>query len=296
MSRQERGYGAIELGGTKVRCGFFVGETLFAETRIDTGSFDATMAAIEAFFAPSLPLMNALGVASFGPLELSRDSQAYGCLLSTPKPGWSDAPLVPRLSKRFAVPVRIDTDVNAAALAEQKQGAARGRDPVVYITVGTGVGVGVVIQGAPLHGLMHPEFGHLPAPAECAFAGACPFHGRCIEGVASGRALELRTGQRPETLSDDHPIWDLEARYLGHLVASVVLAYAPQRIVIGGGIMQRASLLDRVREQALRWLGGYVPRAELSTSGIRSYVVAPSLGDRAGLLGALLLARSEVSA
>jgi fructokinase len=292
----ERGYGAIELGGTKVRCAFFVGEALFSETRIATTSFDETLAAIETFFAPSAELMHALGVASFGPLELSRESQAYGCLLSTPKPGWSDAPLVPRLLKRFGVPVRIDTDVNAAALAEQHKGAARGRDPVVYITVGTGIGVGVVIGGKPLHGLMHPEFGHLPAPPECDFVGACPFHGRCIEGVASGHALAVRSGLSPELLNDDHPLWDLEARYLGHLVAAVVLAYAPQRIVLGGGLMQRAGLLERVREQVLRSLASYVPRAELSTSGIRGYVVPPSLGDRAGLLGALLLARNEVHA
>jgi fructokinase len=150
------------------------------------------------------------------------------------------------------------------------------------------------MNGAPLHGLMHPEFGHLPAPAECDFAGACRFHGRCLEGVASGSALEARTGQRAELLADDHPVWELEARYLGHLVASVVLAYAPQRIVLGGGIMQRASLLERVRDQVLVLLAGYVPRPELSTSGIRGYVVAPTLGDRAGLMGAFLLARSEV--
>ena len=291
----ERGYGAIELGGTKVRCAFFVGDTLFSETRIDTTSFDETLASIETFFAPSAEHLRAIGVASFGPLELARESHAYGCLLSTPKPGWSDAPLVPRLSKRFGVPVRIDTDVNAAALAEQQRGAGRGRDPLVYITVGTGIGVGVVVQGKPLHGVMHPELGHLPAPPECDFAGACPFHGRCIEGVASGRALEERTGIRAELLSDDHPVWELEARYLGHLVAAVVLAYAPQRIVLGGGIMQRLWLLDRVREHVLRTLAGYVPRAELSTSGIRGYLVPPSLGDRAGLMGALLLARSEAS-
>jgi fructokinase len=282
--------GAIELGGTKVRCAVFDGTDVRAEARLPTTSFHETMAAVEAFFAPHRGTFRALGVASFGPLELS-PGRAHGCLLTTPKPGWSEAPLGPELGRRLGVPMLIDTDVNAAALAEQCMGAAIGMDPCVYVTVGTGIGVGVVVDGAPLHGLMHPELGHLPAPAGCDFAGVCPFHGRCIEGVASGHALAVRTRGAAEQLADDDPVWDLEAHYLAHLVATSVLAYSPQSIVLGGGVMARASLLDKVRSRVLALLGTYVPRAELSAAGIERYIVAPALGDRAGLLGALLLAQ-----
>lgn len=285
------GYGAIELGGTKVRCALFVGGTVREETRLETTSFDATMAGIEAFFAPFRADIVALGVASFGPVELRRIGRSYGCLLATPKPGWSEVPLVPRLAQYFGVPVRIDTDVNAAALAEQRLGAGKGKDPCVYITVGTGIGVGVVVHGAPLHGLMHPELGHIPVPSACDFPGVCPFHGRCIEGVASGKALEARKGLRAAEVSDDDPVWDLEATYLAHLVSTTVLAYAPERIVLGGGVMARNSLLERVREKVLAQLHGYVPRTELTMTGIRGYLVAPGLGDRAGLFGAWLLAQ-----
>jgi fructokinase len=282
--------GAIELGGTKVRCAVFDGTTVRAETRLPTAGFDETMTAVEAFFAPHRGSLSAIGVASFGPLELT-PGRSYGCLLATPKPGWSEAPLLPRLTQRLGVRMHIDTDVNAAALAEQCMGAAIGKDPCVYVTVGTGIGVGVVVDGAPLHGLMHPELGHLPAPAGCDFAGVCPFHGRCIEGVASGRALAVRTAGAAERLADDDPVWDLEAHYLAHLVATIVLAYAPQGIVLGGGVMARASLLPRVRARVAGLLRGYVPRVELSAAGIDEYIAAPGLGDRAGLLGALLLAR-----
>jgi fructokinase len=182
--------GAVELGGSKVLCA--VGEAhdaLAAQVRIPTTTAEETLQAVERFFAPYRDQLRALGIASFGPLELDRGRANWGCLLETPKAGWTGACVAPRLAVRLDVPVNLDTDVNAAALAEQRWGSARGADPCVYITVGTGVGVGVVIGGAPIHGLMHPELGHVRAPDACDFPGLCPFHGRCIEGVASAPAL-----------------------------------------------------------------------------------------------------------
>jgi fructokinase len=290
----DKAYGAIELGGTKVRCAYFVADTVVHEISFPTASFEQTMTDIGAFFTPLRTELSALGVASFGPLEL-RQGGSRGCLLATPKPGWSEAPLLPSLVQMLSLPVFIDTDVNAAALAEQTLGAARERDPCVYITVGTGIGVGVVVHGKPLHGLMHPELGHLPAPDLCDFRGACPFHGRCLEGVASGHALGVRTGGRADALSDDDPLWELEARYLAQLVTTCVLAYAPERVVLGGGVLQRRALYERIRHHVHAQLGNYVPRSELSTSGLRGYLVSPGLGDRAGLLGALLLAQRGLS-
>jgi fructokinase len=268
-------------------------DACLAEERIPTADGRTTLAAIARFFAPYGEQLAALGIASFGPLELDRASPSWGSMLATPKPGWGGAPVAPELARVLGVPVRIDTDVNAAALAEQRWGSGAGADPCVYITVGTGVGVGVVTNGAPLHGLMHPELGHLRAPDLCDFAGACPFHGRCIEGVASAHALRVRTGRDPRELSDRDPVWTLEARYLGHLVAACVLAYAPRRIVLGGGVLERMGLLEGVRVAVAAELAGYVPRGELSQEGLTGYLVAPGLGGRAGLAGAFLLAQEE---
>ncbi len=287
----EPAYGAIELGGSKVLCAVGGGyERIEEELRIETGDADATLVQVEDFFARRGRSLRALGVASFGPLELDRARPGWGGLLATPKAGWSHAPLSRRLADRLGVPVAIDTDVNAAAWAEQQHGAAQITDPFVYITVGTGIGVGVVIHGRPLHGLLHPELGHARALDACTFEGICPFHGRCIEGVASAPALRARTGHDPAALADDDPVWALEARYLAQLVGLCVLAYAPRRIVLGGGVLERTGLLAAVRAEVIRSLADYVPRAELSQAGIEAYLVAPALGTRAGLAGAFLLA------
>ncbi|MFT3922461.1 MAG: ROK family protein [Myxococcales bacterium] len=283
--------GAVELGGSKVLCA--VGrahDEIVAEHRIETRDPSSTLAEVEDFFESYRGRLRAIGIASFGPLELDRAQASWGSLLRTPKAGWSGTPLTSRLAGRFGVPVDIDTDVNAAALAEQRWGAGQGVDPCVYITVGTGVGVGVVIEGRSLQGLMHPELGHVRAADLCSFPGVCPFHGRCIEGVATAPALRARTGIAPEALRDDDPVWMLEAAYLGQLVTLCVLAYSPRRIVLGGGVLERVGLLSRVRAEVLRNLGDYVPRAELSVVGMESFVVAPALGPRAGLAGAFLLA------
>ncbi|MDB4985069.1 MAG: fructokinase [Myxococcaceae bacterium] len=286
--------GALELGGSKALCAVGSASHVVAEARIPTTSPAETLAQVVAFFEAHRPRLTALGVASFGPLELSPAAAQFGALLRTPKPGWSDVPLTGLLARALQVPVRIDTDVNAAALAEEQRGAGQGADPCVYITVGTGIGVGVRIAGRPLHGLLHPELGHLVAPSLCDFEGACPFHGRCLEGVASAHALRARTGKSPAELSDDDPLWELEARYLGHLLSACVLAYAPRRIVLGGGVLARAGLLAQVRTQLVRELAGYLPRHELTQAGVQDYVRAPHFGERAGLVGAFLLGEAAI--
>jgi len=290
----ERRFGALELGGSKALCAVFRGEHVVAERRVPTTCPDETLQAVITFFRDQGAL-DAVGIASFGPLELDRESKNFGAMLRTPKPGWSDVPIAGAIADALRVPVEIDTDVNAAALAEQQRGAGEGADPLVYITVGTGVGVGVRMNGRPLHGLMHPELGHLRVPDFCDFPGSCPFHGRCVEGVASAPALAKRYGKAPAELGDDDAIWALEARYLAHLLATCVLAYAPRCIVLGGGVLERTGLRERVREQLVAQLAGYVPRSALTMEGVAGYVRAPRFEQRAGLIGASLLAAGACS-
>lgn len=285
-------YGAIEGGGSKFVCA--VGRNHaqpMAEARFDTEDPESTLVKVTAFFAPYKHELRALGICNFGPLELNPGAgTAYGSLLETPKPGWSRYALHDALVRALCVPVAIDTDVNGAALAEQRWGALRDADPAVYITVGTGVGVGVVIDGRPLHGLMHPELGHMRA-RDPERVGSCPFHGGCVEGLVSAPALRARTNEPLETLPDEHPIWASAADTLGELVHAIVLAYSPRRIALAGGVLQRAPLLALVRAAVLREVAGYIPRSELSESGIAGYVVGPGLGQRSGLSGAFALAQ-----
>lgn len=285
-------YGAIEIGGSKVLCAIGTARAVERELRVVTREPGATLAEVAAFFAPQRGALAGLGIASFGPLELDPNAAHYGSLLRTPKPGWSEVPIADYFARALALPVAIDTDVNAAALAEQQLGAGEGGDPCLYVTVGTGIGVGVVSAGQRLHGLLHAELGHLPAPALCDFRGACPFHGRCLEGVASAPALTLRTGLPPDALADEDPLWELEARYLAHLLVACVLAHAPRKIVLGGGVLERRGLRARARTLLVEQLAGYVPRPELTHAGVADYVRAPRLGQRAGLCGAFLLAET----
>jgi fructokinase len=284
---------AVEGGGTKFLCAVGDGPDRVAHrTRIDTTTPDETLARVVDFLRPHRPTR--LGVATFGPLELRASAAGYGSILTTPKPGWTGVPILARLEGALGVEVAIDTDVNAAALAEQRWGAAQGADPVVYVTVGTGVGGGAVVHGRPLHGLLHPEMGHVPVPRldiggrPDPFEGACPFHGRCLEGVASGTALRARVGGDPERLSDDDPVWDLTARYLAHGLAAMALVLAPERLVLGGGVMARPGLHARVQEHLRSVLADYIPRREAGEA-MDLWLVAPALPDP-GLWGAFALA------
>ncbi len=225
-------------------------------------------------------------------MELDKTSAQYGFIGKTPKPGWRGTDIAGTLAREFSCPVGFDTDVNAAALAEHRWGAARDVNTLVYLTIGTGIGGGVLVDGVPIHGLMHPEVGHIYPrrhPLDLAFAGVCPFHGDCLEGVAAGPAIIARTGASLERLDESHPQWEIEADYLGQLCAQLVMTVSPQRIVMGGGVMSQARLLPLIRPRMSHWLGGYIDRSECLDGGDH-YVVAPELGDRAGVLGALVLA------
>lgn len=289
-------YGAVEGGGTKFLCAVGTGpDDILAETRIPTTDPSTTLTAIAAFFAPYRERLRSLGVCAFGPLELDpRAGEQLGSLLDTPKAGWSRAPLRAQLQRALDVPVIVETDVNGAALAEQRWGAAHGADPVAYVTVGTGIGVGVVIGHKPLHGILHPEVGHVLGPRAPgdAFAGICPFHGACAEGLASAPALRARAGRDAAELTDDDPVWDFAAHTLGALLHTIVLAYAPERIVLGGGVLARGVLWPKVHAELARSLAGYVPRPQLSADGMAAYVVPPRF-DRSGLLGGFAIAATS---
>jgi fructokinase len=267
---------------------------ILAQERFPTTDPGATLAAACAFLRRGREFgsLAAIGVGSFGPVELDKASARYGFITNTPKAGWSGTDIAGTLAREFACPVGFDTDVNAAALAEHRWGAARDVDTLVYLTIGTGIGGGIIVNGAPLHGLMHPEIGHIYPrrhPLDLGFEGVCPFHRDCVEGVASGPAILARSGASLQQLEETHTQWQIEADYLGQLCAQLVVTISPQRIVMGGGVMSQVRLLPLVRRRMNHWLGGYIERAEILTGADR-YVVAPDLGERAGVLGALALA------
>ncbi len=286
----------VELGGTKCVCilGTAPGDVR-AHERVSTSDPATTLAGIETIldswrvrYGP----IAALGVASFGPLDLRPASPRYGYITQTVKAGWSHTNVASRLAKRFAVPIGFDTDVNGAALAERRWGAAQGLDDFAYITVGTGVGVGLIVNGRPVHGSNHTELGHMrPArlPGD-AWPGNCSFHGACVEGLACGPAIQARAGMPPDEIGADHPVWDSVAHALGQLLHTLVVATAPKRILLGGGVMNaQEHLFARVRRNLQQSLNGYVQVDEVS-AGIDRYVVRPGLGPSSGPMGALTLA------
>lgn len=289
---KEKRYGALEAGGTKMVLS--VGNDrneLTDQVSIPTEAPDTTIPRIIDWFRAKG--ISALGIGTFGPVDLNPSSGTYGWITSTPKPGWGMTPLLPRLRDALQIPAAIDTDVNAAALSEWQLGAARGLNSCLYVTVGTGIGAGLVIEGKLVHGMMHPELGHMllrPLPDDPAPDGFCPYHRGCAEGLASGPALEKRWGQKAETLPEDHEAWRIEAAYLAQLCMNAVCAFSPERIILGGGVMQQKHLFPMIRQETRKLLNGYIDAEQLRT-GIDSYIIAPGLGTRSGALGALLLAR-----
>lgn len=293
---------AIEAGGTKFVCAVGTGPAdLRAEARIPTTTPERTLAEVIAFFQAvrgEHGPFAALGVACFGPVDLDRSSPTYGHILSTPKPNWLDTDVVGRLGRMLGVPVAFDTDVNGAAIGEARWGAGRGHDPFVYLTVGTGIGGGVFVGGRPLHGLAHPEMGHLPVPHDRErdpFPGRCPYHGDCLEGLASGPAIEARWGRPGTALQEVPAVWDLEAEYLGAAIASFVWTLSPRRVIVGGGVAGTPGLLARVRAQVSKRLGGYA-RHPVLLGDLSEFIVPPGLGGRAGVLGALAMAADRAGA
>ena len=282
-------YGLVEAGGTKFVLGVAVDKDMIqATTRIETTTPAETLGAMLDWFGGQGKLAG-FGVASFGPLILDKTSPDWGHIGKTPKPHWSGADIAGPLLGAFGVPVAIDTDVNGAALAESLWGAGQGQSSVVYFTVGTGIGGGAVVDGRIVHGLCHPEMGHicLPRhPADRDFAGACPFHGDCLEGLASGPAIIARWGVSLSELPADHVAHDIIAFYLAQTVVTMQAILAPGRIILGGGVMASPGLIERVRVQAAALGAGYF------AGDVAQIVTLPGLGDRAGLLGALALVQS----
>jgi fructokinase len=289
-------FGGVETGGTWCVCALGTGpEHLIALERFPTGSPEETLERIVAFFHRE-PVPRAVGIGSFGPVDLDPTSSTWGSVTSTPKPGWQNVAVAPVVAERLGVPVAFDTDVNTAALGEQRWGAGRELDSLCYLTVGTGVGAGLIVDGRPLRGLIHPEVGHMRIPHDLAldpFAGCCPWHGDCWEGLASGRAMAARWQARPEDLPGDHPAWGLEADYLAAGVLNIVSVASPRRVIAGGGVMSHPDLLARVSERLRQLVGSYL-RTPLLEERVREYLVSPQLGDRAGVLGAIALAQTVV--
>jgi fructokinase len=287
-------WGGIEAGGTKFVCAVAGDDgEILDETTFSTTTPDQTIGqAIE--FLQQQGDLAAIGISCFGPVDLMPCSPTYGYITTTPKAGWANADIVGRVRRAFDVPVGFDTDVNGAALGEYRWGAAQGLDTFVYLTIGTGIGGGGMVNGKLIHGLVHPEMGHMRLPHDLSrdpFAGVCPFHSDCLEGLATGPAVEARWGQRGETLSTDHPAWALEAHYIALGIVNLVCILSPQRVILGGGVMQQTQLFPMIRSEVQQLLNGYV-KAEAILERVDEYIVPPGLGTRAGVKGAIALAQA----
>ncbi|PLR95944.1 ROK family protein [Bacillus sp. T33-2] len=282
---------AIEAGGTKFVCGIGGdnGE-VYERVSFPTTTPEETMSHVISFFKGKN--VEAIGVGSFGPIDLDRNSGTYGFITSTPKPYWNNFDFVGELKKHFQVPIGFDTDVNAAALGESLWGAAKGLDSCIYMTVGTGIGVGAVVEGNLLHGMLHPEMGHIlmSRHPEDNYEGNCPYHKDCLEGMAAGPAIEKRWGSAGAELAQQHKVWEIEAYYLAQAITNYILILSPKKIIVGGGVMKQEQLFPLIREYVLKNLNGYV-QSNTILENIDSYIVPPGLGDIAGLVGALALAR-----
>ncbi len=295
-------YGAIEAGGTKFVCAVGTGpEDLRDEIRFPTTKPEETLGQALDYFRQAekkYGKLTALGIGSFGPVDLDPSSPTWGSITATPKPFWADTPVASLFRKEFGVPIGWDTDVNGAVLGEHRWGAGRGLDTLIYLTIGTGIGGGVMINGTLVHGLVHPEAGHMILPRDTKtdpFRGSCPFHDSCLEGLAAGPSFEGRWGKKGAELPPDHPAWDLEAHYLALGLQSFLSILSPQRIILGGGVMDQPQLFPKVRQKLLALNNHYIRHASLTEAGIDSYVVPPALGNRAGILGALALAEAAAS-
>jgi fructokinase len=285
--------GGIEAGGTRWTCAVgHGGAELERVTSFPTTTPAETIARAVEFFA-AVPDFEALGIGAFGPVEVRRSSPRRGTITTTPKPGWAGTDVVTPLAEALGVPIALDTDVNVAATGEWRHGAAQGLDTFCYVTVGTGIGGGAFANGRPVHGLLHPELGHVRVPHDRSrdpFAGSCPFHGDCLEGLASGTALRERWGRPAEELTDPE-VWELEAEYLALGLLNVVLTLSAERIVLGGGVSGAPGLIAAVRTRLRELLGGYLDLPQLGPD-IDAYVVPPALGPRSGVVGAIELARA----
>ena len=289
-------FGALEAGGTKMVLSVGTEQNeLLEQISIPTEMPDRTIPAMIAWFKDRK--IASLGIGTFGPVDLNATLSTYGWIRKTPKPGWCDTPLLPQMRDALGVPVMIDTDVNAAVLAEWQLGAAKGLNSCLYVTVGTGIGAGLVAEGRLVHGLMHPELGHMllrEVPGDQTPIGFCPYHQGCLEGLASGPAIAKRWGIRAQDIPPDHQAWKLEAAYLAQMCMNAVCAFSPEKIILGGGVMQQKHLFSMIRQKTLELLNGYVQKKEI-IEHIDNYIVEPGLGTKSGAIGALLLARQAAA-
>jgi fructokinase len=295
-------FGAVEAGGTKFVCAVGTGPgDLRDEIRFPTTTPGETLGKALDYFREAQSRhgkLAAFGIGSFGPVDLDRKSPTWGYVTSTPKPHWAQAAVAPLFASEFGVPVGWDTDVNGAALGEHLWGAGQGLESLVYLTIGTGIGAGVLVGGQLVHGLVHPEAGHVLLPRDPRmdpFAGVCPFHGDCWEGLAAGPALAKRWGTDGASLAPEHPAWALEAHYIALGLQGLLGALSPQRFILGGGVMAQPQLFPLVRAELLKLNNGYIRHRSLTPEGIDAYVVPPALGNQAGILGALALAERALS-
>jgi fructokinase len=286
-------YAGIEAGGTKFVCTVASGpDDVRAQVSFPTTSPEETLRKAIGFFKAHEPFA-AMGIGTFGPCDLDPASPTYGHITSTPKLGWTQVNMLGIFRQTFAVPIGFDTDVNVAALGESKWGAGQGLDTVIYLTIGTGIGGGGVLNGQRMHGLIHPEMGHIRLPRVSntdEFDGICPYHGDCLQGLASGPAMEARWGKSPAELPPEHPAWQIEARYLALGVSNFIFILSPHRIILGGGVMHQKHLFPLIRAEVKRLMNGYL-QSPMILERIDEYIVPPGLGDRSGILGAIALAK-----
>lgn len=285
--------GALEAGGTKmvVAIGNEHGEIL-DRLSIPTQTPETTMPQLTEYFKDNS--IDALGIGCFGPIDLNRESATYGYITSTPKLPWRNYNIVGTFSDALQVPIGFDTDVNASAIGEATWGSTKDVRNSIYITIGTGVGVGVIIDGKPLHGMLHPEAGHilLAKHPKDTFKGACPYHENCMEGLAAGPAIEARYGRKAYELADQVEVWELEGYYIAQALVNYILTLSPQRIVLGGGVMHQEQLMPIVHREVLRMLNGYILTPQLQD--IKKYIVLPKLKDNQGIMGCIKLALNEM--
>jgi fructokinase len=289
-------FAGIEAGGTKWVCMIASHpDDIRAITRFPTTQPAETIERAIQYLKDQIPPsgLKGLGIGSFGPLDLDQDSSTYGYLTTTPKPGWANTDLLNLFREAFDLPTGFDTDVNAAALGEARWGAAQGLTDFIYLTIGTGIGGAAVANNTLVHGLIHPEMGHMRIPHDLAhdpFPGVCPYHGDCLEGLATGPALEARWGEKGEDLPPDHPAWQLEANYLALAITNLVTILSPQRIILGGGVMEQEQLFPLIRTRLQELLADYISAPEILDE-VDQYIMPPGLGSQAGVLGAIALAQ-----
>ena len=285
--------GAIEAGGTKfvVAIGDETGRIEKRES-FPTTTPEETLAKVFAFFDQFD--IEALGIGTFGPIDPDPNSPTYGYITTTPKPHWNQVDILGQLKQRYPIPMGFDTDVNGSALGEATWGVTQGLENSIYITIGTGVGMGIITNGKLLHGMLHPEAGHmlLRKHPEDTYEGKCPYHKTCLEGLAAGPAIEARWGKKGIELADKKEVWEMEAYYIGQALVDLICILSPQRIILGGGVMHQEHMMPLVREEVKKQLNGYLKTKELED--LENYIVLPSLNDNQGIMGCLKLALNEI--